>query len=229
MATLIQSVGSALLLALLGAPAHSSYAQTAPLSSSELLRGLPPASLTPAAASASCPLRPERVGVLKVGLAASQSWTRQTGLTLPVSLGYERRLFFGLSVLATFTSVYDPARQPLPGQPEAPGLTQFDVTSGLRYYLPIKGLRNEAREEFSGPYVSLLASRTFQSTLQPEVSGGAAYTYQLRRANQLVAGYQLPLGQRGFLDASAGLKLGRGSQAGHKLAPAAGLTVGIFF
>ncbi|RAK64710.1 hypothetical protein DLM85_18695 [Hymenobacter edaphi] len=205
------------------------YAQTAPLGSSELLRGLPPASLAPAAAPAACPLRPARVGVLKVGLAASQAWTRPTGLTLPVSLGYERRLFFGLSVLATFTSVYDPVRPPQPGQPEVPGLAQFDVTSGLRYYLPIRSLRDETREEFSGPYVSLLASRTFQHTLQPEAAGGAAYSYQLRRANQLVAGYQLPLGQRGFLDASAGLKVARGGPAGRKLAPAAGLTVGLFF
>ncbi|MCC3155850.1 hypothetical protein LJ737_01280 [Hymenobacter sp. 15J16-1T3B] len=228
MTTLPRSLSRALLLALLGPAPHLLLAQTTPLSSSELLRGLPSATPTAAAAAPGCALRPERVGVLKVGLALDQAWTRRTGLALPVSLGYERRLFFGMSVLANFTSVYDPARKSLPGQPEAPGLSQFDVTTGLRYYLPIKGLRNEAREEFSGPYVSVLASRTFRSTWLPE-SAGDAYTYRLTRSNQLLAGYQLPLGPRGFLDASAGLKLSRGGQPARKLAPAAGLSVGLFF
>jgi hypothetical protein len=133
-------------------------------------------------------------------------------------------------MLANIVTVYDPWKNTLADAPTPPSLPRFDITTGIRYYLPVGKYRRGEGEEFAGAYVSLLNNRSFRTKLQTEPSGAYSYSYRMQRSTALMAGYQLPIGGRGFLDVSAGLRAVRAtSSTARTFEPAIGATFGLFY
>lgn len=176
-----------------------------------------------------CPLRPSRVSILKIGLAPDRGWRRQYPASIPLTIGFERRITPDLSLTAAFGSALAPW---VSARSAYPKLRAFDVTLGGRLYLGSLWRGGAQRPEFSGPYVALESRRLFTSV--PGAADGSGTlpttTYQYTKSQQLVLGQQIRVGAHGLLDMSAGLRRSVGPGGGRaSFVPTASLTFGLIY
>lgn len=175
-----------------------------------------------------CPLRPSRTSILKLGLAPDRVWQQSYRASVPVVLGYERRITPDVSLTASLGSALAPWNKE---GSKWPGLRAFNVTLGARVYLGTLFKQAAPRQEFEGPYVALESRRLFVGQPLPaDGSAATGYAYRYQKSQQLMVGIQQRIGGHGFVDMAAGLRRTVAPAPGQsRLAPAATLTVGFIY